>query len=248
MLHGFTQTASSWGRFGQALGLARPLFGVDLPGHGVAAAVRGDLRQTAEALARAARPLVETPAGPGRLDVLGYSMGARMALHLALAHPELLGALVLMSGTPGIVDPEARAARRRRDQALADDLERRADLEGFIERWMAAPMFATLDPQAAGREARLANTCAGLASSLRLAGTGSQQPLWGALGRIRAPTLVLTGATDPRFTAIGGAMAQHLPAGTLSVVPGAGHAVHLEQPGVVARLVATWLGWMDQGG
>ncbi|HMD46599.1 MAG TPA: hypothetical protein VKG43_10585, partial [Acidimicrobiales bacterium] len=149
--------------------------------------------------------------------------------------------LVLIGATAGIDDDEARAARRRRDDEVADELESTGDVSGFLTRWLAAPMFAALGPSAAGLDERARNGPAGLASSLRLAGTGTQRPRWGDLGRLAAPTLLVAGVDDPRFVAAAARLATLLPDATVSLVPGAGHAAHLAQPAVTARVVGHWL-------
>lgn len=233
LAHGFTQTGRLWGPFGTALGRARRLVRVDLPGHGGSDTVRADLVASGDLLAAAAGE----PA-----DLLGYSLGARVALHAALQHPELVRRLVLIGGTAGIEDPDARAARRARDDALADDLERTGDVEGFLRRWLANPMWATLPADAAGLAERSRNSAAGLASSLRLAGTGTQMPLWDRLGELRPPVLVLAGADDARFVAAGLRLARAARSAALSLVPGAGHAAHLAQPVLSALLVEQYLG------
>jgi 2-succinyl-6-hydroxy-2,4-cyclohexadiene-1-carboxylate synthase len=233
LAHGFTQTGRLWGRFGEVLAAHHRLVRVDLPGHGGSAGVRADLPSAGDLLLAAAP-------GDGPVDVLGYSLGARVALHAALRHPGRVRRLVLVGGTPGIEDPAARARRRQRDGELADGLERSGDLEGFLRRWLAAPMFAGLrSPDLAER---LRNTAAGLASSLRLAGTGAQEPRWADLPALAVPVLVVAGAADLRFASVGDRMARALPAGALALVPGAGHAAHLEQPDLTARIVLPFLG------
>jgi 2-succinyl-6-hydroxy-2,4-cyclohexadiene-1-carboxylate synthase len=232
MAHGFTQTGRLWGPFGERLAGGHQLVLVDLPGHAGSGAVAADLEAGGELLAAAA--------GPAPFDLLGYSLGARFALHAALAHPGSVRRLVLLGATAGIEDPAVRAERRRRDEALADELERTGDLEGFLRRWLSSPMFAGL--RALGLAERRRNTAGGLASSLRLAGTGAMAPLWDRLGELTMPVLVLAGAGDPRFAAHGARLAAGLPNAAFSLVPGAGHAAHLEQPALSAALVGHFLG------
>jgi 2-succinyl-6-hydroxy-2,4-cyclohexadiene-1-carboxylate synthase len=233
LLHGFTQTGRLWGRFGELLGRGRRLVAIDLPGHGDSSEVRADLA--------AAAGLVADAAGPGPFALLGYSLGARLALHVAVAAPAGLTRLVLLSGTAGIEDDDARGRRRREDEDRARGLESAADVGAFLDSWLAAPMFATLRTSAAGEAERRRNSPAGLASSLLLAGAGAQVPLWDRLGEVAVPVLVVAGATDPRYQALGARLARGVPDGTLAVVPGAGHAVHLEQPEVTAAVVSAWL-------
>ncbi len=233
LVHGFTQTAGSWATI--APGLRRAVAGaevaaVDLPGHGSAADVRADLWGSAT-------HVVEHG---GRATYVGYSMGGRVALHAALSHPAAVERLVLIGATAGIDDPGERAARRAADDRLADRVER-VGVERFVDEWLANPLFAGLTEETAGRDDRRANSAAGLASSLRLAGTGTQTPLWDRLGAISVPVLVLVGAGDPKFLAIGDRLAGSIPTADLVVVDGAGHSVHLEQPERTIEAVASWL-------
>jgi 2-succinyl-6-hydroxy-2,4-cyclohexadiene-1-carboxylate synthase len=232
LAHGFTQTGRLWGPFGQALLGHHQLIRVDLPGHGGSSDVQADLPVGGALLAAVA--------DGDPFDLLGYSLGARFALHAALERPDRVHRLVLIGATAGIEDPAARERRRERDEAMADELERSGDLVGFLERWLANPLFAGVRAPEVGERRR--NTPAGLASSLRLAGTGTQQPLWDVLPRLEMPVLVLAGAADLRFATLGQRLVRALPDGVLSLVPGAGHAAHLEQPTSTARLVTHFLG------
>lgn len=243
VLHGFTQTAQSMPDLVRALARDRHVVCVDLPGHGRSAALRADLWGAAELVGEAV----------GAADYLGYSLGGRVLLHLALARPDLVRSMVLIGATAGIDGDAERAARRRADEELAsaldppagvvDDPSRQAlRLESFLDRWLQGPLFARLSPEAASRGSRLANTADGLASSLRLAGAGTQEPLWQRLGEARMPALVIAGAEDEKFAALARRLVQHLPDARLELVPGAGHAAHLEAPQAVAAAVSRFLG------
>src|SRR4051812_41970803 len=168
-------------------------------------------------------------------------MGARFALHLALANPELVERLVLIGGTGGIDDPEARAERTRNDEAMATRLEREG-IDRFLEAWLAQPLFAGLSDDMQFRDARRENTIDGLAESLRQAGTGSQDPLWSRLEGLDMPVLVVAGADDEKFAAEGARLRESIGANaTLELVPHAGHAAHLEQPAAFLRVLRAFL-------
>src|SRR5205823_2084988 len=137
--------------------------------------------------------MVEAAGGPAAW--LGYSMGGRFALHAALRHPAAVQRLIAVSATGGLDAPAARSARREADEALAARVEAEG-VEAFVKWWLARPLFQTLPPGAAAVESRLGGTAAGLASSLRLAGTGSQQPLWSQLQQLDMPVLVVVGERD----------------------------------------------------
>lgn len=232
LLHGFGQTGRCWGPLAPALTSDHELIRPDAPGHGGSAAVAADLPTTGRLMAEAGGPAI----------YLGYSMGARMALHVATEAPESVRALVLVGGTPGIEDDAERAERRVADHALARRI--RVDgVDAFVERWLATPMFAGLPPEGRFEDERRRNTAEGLATSLELAGTGSQLPLWDALPAIDVPVLVMAGADDDRYAAIARRTAAGVGANaTAALVEGAGHSAHLEQPSRFVDLVLGWLG------
>jgi 2-succinyl-6-hydroxy-2,4-cyclohexadiene-1-carboxylate synthase len=233
LVHGFTQNRQCWGSILPTVGRDHEVIAVDAPGHGHSSEVRADLWETADLLG-----------ANGRATFVGYSMGARMALHVALAHPEVVERLVLVSGTAGIEDPAERAERVERDEALARSLERDG-LDAFLARWLEQPLFATLPPSARDDKARRENTIAGLASSLRLAGTGTQDPLWDRLHELTMPVLVVSGELDERFTTAARRMTDAIGAdATLRVIEGAGHACHREREREFGALLRDWL---DQG-
>lgn len=233
-IHGFTQTSQSWANaahlVGEALDPRPEIVLLDAPGHGTLADVHADLVDGADLLAARA----------GQATYVGYSMGGRLALHVALQHPELVERLVLIGATPGIADADERHARLAADHERAAHLER-VGVARFLTEWLAQPIFASLPADAAGVEQRLANTATGLAASLRLAGTGAQAWLGDRLGELTMPVLVLAGQLDDKFTAIGRAMAAAIPSATFASVEGAGHSVHLEQPDRTAAAIAGWL-------
>jgi 2-succinyl-6-hydroxy-2,4-cyclohexadiene-1-carboxylate synthase len=231
LAHGFTQNAGCWGPFADDLARHRRLTVVDLPGHGRSAHDEADL-------AEAGRLVGEVG---GAADYLGYSMGGRILLHLALSRPDLIRRLVLIGATGGIDDATERAERRRADEVLARQVLD-GPLDRFLDTWLAGPLFARLPAEAAHRTARATNRPDGLAASLRRCGTGTQMPLWDRLAGVSAPVLVIAGEHDPRFRALGERLVAAVGANAvLWVQPGAGHAVHLEQPGPTAERVLDFL-------
>jgi len=238
LLHGFTGSSADW-----TLPFAgRRVIAVDLPGHGRSPlpAPESRLPEVADALVAVLDRL-----GIGCADWLGYSLGGRAALHVALRHPARVGRLVLESCSPGIADADTRAARAAADAALADALEREG-LDAFVDRWLAQPLFASqarlpTAVRARARAVRLANTAAGLAAALRALGPGVQVPLWDALERIAAPVLLVVGADDAVYRRYATAMAARLPRAAVAVIPDAGHTAHLENPAAFAASVEDFL-------
>jgi 2-succinyl-6-hydroxy-2,4-cyclohexadiene-1-carboxylate synthase len=175
---------------------------------------------------------------PARFVLCGYSLGGRVALHVALAAPERVSRLVLVSSTAGIADAQERLARVQADEALAEDLEQRPFVE-FMDRWQAQPVFAGDPPQVhhAMRAEQQRNDPLALAAVLRGIGTGAMTPLWDRLGELTMPVTVLVGERDGKFHAPGRRMVELLPHGEFAIVPG-GHRLPLENPRAVVDALA----------
>lgn len=230
LVHGFTQTRRCWGAVASSLEVDHQVVRVDAPGHGRSSTLAG--------MVDGAALLAATG---GTATYLGYSMGGRLCLHLALGFPHQVHGLVLVGATAGIEDPSERARRMARDDELARRLEEEG-VERFLEAWLAQPLFADLDDEGRCLEARGENTAAGLAGSLRRAGTGAQEPLWDRLRALAMPVLVVAGERDDAYVDLGRRLAQAIGGNaSLALVPGTGHAAHLESPGRFLSIVRPWL-------
>jgi 2-succinyl-6-hydroxy-2,4-cyclohexadiene-1-carboxylate synthase len=246
LLHGFTGNRHAWDHLRPLLDGRFAVVAPDLPGHGATAC---DPDTNFEATLTALLRLLDA-LKLERVDIAGYSLGARVALGLALEAPQRVGRLVLESGSPGLRRRRDRLARRRTDGVLADSIERDG-VAAFVERWESGVLFEgvrTLPAavQDALRERRRSHRPEALAGSLRALSLGAQPNYWSRLWTLRSPTLLLTGARDSKFTATARAMAAELPLVWGHVFPGAGHAPHLEVPEAYARelqgfLSAPWI-------
>jgi 2-succinyl-6-hydroxy-2,4-cyclohexadiene-1-carboxylate synthase len=228
LLHGFSGTRRAWDGVVEHLDAERyrPL-AIDLPGHGSAAGHPPPITFAAcvEAVLAAA---------PERFALCGYSLGGRVALHLALEVPERVSRLTLIGANPGIEDPDERAARRAADEQLALRLEREP-FEDFIESWRTQPLF-TADPPDVGELARAdqrRNDPLALAAVMRGLSTGAMEPLWDRLGELSMPVRLLVGERDRKFLAIARRALALLADGSLIVLEG-GHGLPLEDPSGVA--------------
>jgi 2-succinyl-6-hydroxy-2,4-cyclohexadiene-1-carboxylate synthase len=245
LLHGFTGSSESWREVAARLDARWRPIGIDLPGHGRAEApAEPDAYRIEPTVAALLAALEELGLGD-RPHLLGYSMGGRVALHLALAAQERFATLTLESASPGILDPAERVARVRADEALAELLEREG-IEPFVDRWERLPLFASQASLPAAvrarlRAGRLGQRALGLANSLRGFGAGVPAPLQPRLGELRLPTLLVVGALDARYGQIGREMVAALPDAELAVVPDAGHSVHLERPDAFAAALSSFL-------
>lgn len=244
LLHGFSTSGGAWDEQARAFAAAHRVVAPDLLGHGRSPVPRDAARYSMQQCVADLVALLDR-LGIERAHCLGYSMGGRVALALALHHPRRLHSLALESASPGIANVGERYRRRDSDATLAAHIEA-AGVSDFVDQWMSQPLFATLRslPAArwnASRALRLANSPLGLANSLRGLGTGAQPSYWERLGELSAPTLLVTGALDKKFDEIAGRMAERIPHAKRSIISGAGHATHLERPAEFAAAVAAFL-------
>lgn len=185
--------------------------------------------------AATAAALADATTGPAVW--VGYSLGGRLVLQLALDRPEAVTGLVLVSATAGIADATARAARAEQDKADAREIEHDG-VAAFLARWVEQPIFATLPPERRAVGARTAAmTTTRLAHQMRALGQGMMAPLWDRLGRLQVPVTVIVGRDDPKYTAIAEQLAAAIPDAEVTVIPG-GHSLPLESPAALAAAIA----------
>lgn len=244
LLHGFTGSTESWAAHCPVFASYYRTIVVDLLGHGQTEAPTDPTRYTIEQSASDLAGLLTTIA-PGPINLLGYSMGGRLALYFAIHYPYLVQRLILESASPGLPDVTTQQERVRSDEQLAADIETQG-MAAFVERWEALPLFATQQTlpaatQSTLHEQRLRNRPHGLANSLRGMGTGAQLSLWEQLPGLSVPTLLLAGALDQKFKVIAEQMATYLPKATVAIIPDAGHTIHLEQPKAFQTAVINFL-------
>lgn len=245
LLHGFTGSAETLSGVRDALRASHRVIRPDLVGHGESDAPDAAAAYTMPACVAQLGALLDA-LGVERADVIGYSMGGRVALSLAATAPARVRSLVLVGATAGLVAEADRAARVAADEALARRIL--ADgVERFVDEWMALPLFASqrrrLGPEAlaAARAQRLRGRAKGLAGSLRGMGTGAMPPLHAALPRLAMPVLLVVGGEDAKFRDIAVEMAATIPDAEVAIVAEAGHAAHLEQPAAFAEVLRGFL-------
>jgi 2-succinyl-6-hydroxy-2,4-cyclohexadiene-1-carboxylate synthase len=233
-LHGFLGAGSDWLPFAKQLSAQYHCILVDLPGHAEATFPEtltpeqyqeGYFMHTVDALAA---ELQRTLSAPGFL--VGYSMGGRIGLALALRYPELFGNAVIISSSPGLQTEEERALRRKSDEGMARKIEKNFD--GFIEFWYSQPLFSTLKSHPLFEEveaSRKQGSPHSLAMALRLLGTGNQPPLHQKLASNRMPMLFMTGEKDLKFVEIARQMVTLSSYFSQEIFPGCGHTLHTEK-------------------
>ncbi len=227
-LHGFMGDSADWRTVIAAL--PQTAEAIDLPGHS----------------SQASTPIFSWQEMAGHLPAtpahwVGYSMGGRIALQLALDHPERVASLTLLSTSPGTENPTARA---RHDAALAATL-RATLLPEFLTTWYRQPVFASLQQKPDLLASIIARRAGGnreaLAEALVRWGQGTTPSVWNRLHELTMPVQWLVGADDPAYVAITARVKNLLPEARIVRIPDAGHAAHLEQPEAIARLIREFL-------
>ncbi len=234
-LHGFTGNHTTWQSLVEAGQTEFTFVLVDVLGHGDSDAPSDPARYSMD---NCVNDLV------GVLDCLeiqragwlGYSMGGRICLHLALTVPERCKSLVLEGASPGIADAKARGERAASDHRLARVIDEKG-IEEFIGYWEALPLFSSQSREIRDtlREQRLRNDPVGLSNCLRGMGAGMQPPLHDRLAELDMPSLFIAGEDDERYCNIAKWMSEEAPKGKASIIPGAGHSAHLERPDMFNR-------------
>jgi len=242
LLHGFTQSGRSWREVMTRIHEPYRWIVPDLRGH-------GETRTAPDApcsmdACTADLVMLWDHLGVERTHLVGYSMGGRLALHIAARQPDRLLSLLTIGAHAGL-EESARQGRRLGDEALADRIEKEG-VEAFAKYWGGLPLFAGLERRgpefvAEIHAERLKNHAAGLACSLKGMGAGVMEPVWEELAHVSVPCTFVAGQLDHGYVASARRLAVTVPHGRVEVVPRAGHPAHQERPEAFARVLAAHL-------
>jgi 2-succinyl-6-hydroxy-2,4-cyclohexadiene-1-carboxylate synthase len=245
MLHGFTGRGASWKPFCSTLGERSILIMPDLPGHGqtVTDSLDGDkyyFMSVVEYIIEIMDKL-----GYEKFDILGYSMGGRLALALSVMYPNRVRKLILESASPGLKTSSEAKERKISDAELAT-LIIEEGVERFVDYWENIPLFESqkslpLQTRNKIRNQRLTHDPTQLANALWGMSTGMQPSFWKALYRIEADVLMIVGDLDEKFCKIAEEMQKVMKNGQIYKVEQCGHAIHVEQPEKFGTIVSEFL-------
>ncbi|RMF56516.1 MAG: 2-succinyl-6-hydroxy-2,4-cyclohexadiene-1-carboxylate synthase [Calditrichaeota bacterium] len=241
-LHGFMGRGEDWIDLANEISSDFQCILVDLPGHGRSVNFRTGEIWSMENTARWVLHLLQETTTPP-VNLVGYSMGGRLALYLALIYPHFFRKVVLESASPGLKDKQAREARIQLDETRAQQIVSEP-MEIFLQKWYSQPLFDTLQqshkvqPLIASRKQ---NDPRALAKSLREMGTGVQPPLWDRLPELKIPLLLIVGEKDFKFCTIAREMSAQNKQVEVITVEGCGHNVHLEAPEKFKKILLDFL-------
>ncbi len=241
-LHGFMGSSFEWMEIIDYLKKSYYCLALDLPGHGKTKINANDscysIQFTAKEICRFLQDLkIE------KSYLIGYSMGGRLALYLAVYYPEYFQSIILESTSPGIENVRERIKRQKKDSKNAEELQT-GDFGKFLKRWYSQPLFRSLKEHPKFLELykqRFVNDAFGLAKSLRFMGTGIQPSLWLNLKDIKIPILILAGEKDEKFGKIAFQMEELIPNCRMHIVKECGHNIHFEKPHIFIKYTQEFL-------
>lgn len=214
----------------------------DLPGHGENTCLSSD----AYSMDAASDWLIEEldKSNVESACVVGYSMGGRLALHIAIRHPKRVRGLVLVSASPGLRTEVERSHRRELDSNRIQAMQK--DFRSFLEEWYRMPLFSTLDKEMRrGLVARrLMNDTRELEKSMAGMGTGVQASHWEHLHALCVPAWIIVGERDDKYLAISDKMSESDVFQPI-IIPGASHAIPAEKPAYLAALLEDLLSTLN---
>jgi 2-succinyl-6-hydroxy-2,4-cyclohexadiene-1-carboxylate synthase len=244
LLHGFTGDTSTWTPFYDTWGQHSKLIIPDIIGHGKTDSPDVLSRFDIESVAADLKTLLDH-FDFKQVNLLGYSMGGRLALTFALLFPNRVRKLILESASPGLATEKERQLRRMKDAELAQFIKEQG-ISSFVDYWGEIPLFSTMKllpspTQQIIREQRLKNTPTGLVNSLLGMGTGSQPNWWDKLNELTCEVLLLTGEDDKKFCDIADMMMKELKNSSWVIIENSGHAIHVEEPEKFGTIVSDFL-------
>jgi 2-succinyl-6-hydroxy-2,4-cyclohexadiene-1-carboxylate synthase len=238
-LHGFTGVPENFEPISATLEVPKTILAPALLGHRGGPS-RGE--SFVEEVQRLASWLDREATAPA--IVVGYSLGARLALALAQERPAAFRAMILISVNPGLRLEADRAARIASDEELAGYLERQGTAAFLAQHWERQPLFASQQnlPSAVlatQQMQRMRHDPYGLANCLRVLGLGAMPSYWDFLPQLadQVPITLLTGTLDEKFQSLASEICTTSRKIAWLSAPNVGHNLLLEAPELVARLV-----------
>lgn len=241
-LHGFMGRAQSWRIIMKSLAGSCRCIAFDLPGHGASLfGASGRLKQL-RGMEDTAYLILDDldKLGVERFTLYGYSMGGRLAQHIAIASPGRIEQLLLESASFGIADETERTGRLKKDQSLLSNIKTREDFRAFLTNWYHLPLFRTL-PQTAHLRSlikdRLEHPVAEYQQALHILSVGGHDFLADKLGACRVPVHYFCGEQDEAYRQTAAQVRQALPEMTVKIFENASHNIHIQYPREIIRTI-----------
>ena len=226
LTHGFSATSQMWCGQIDALSKDHRLILWDMRGHGRSDYPDDPSEYNEKATVEDIAALLDA-VGAKKAIVGGLSLGGYMSLAFYSAYPDRVTALLIIDTGPGFKNDEAREAWNKNALRTASKLE----IEGLS-------LLKSTSPERATSEHR--SSC-GLVKAARGMLTQTNANVINSLPEISVPSLVIVGANDAPFLNAADYMAKRILGAQKMVIPDAGHASNIDQPGIFNRTVLNFL-------
>jgi 2-succinyl-6-hydroxy-2,4-cyclohexadiene-1-carboxylate synthase len=235
-------SSSDWQNISENLSSDYYCMAIDLPGHGKSEI---DNTENSYSIKRTAKYIIDflQNNNTASCDFIGYSMGGRLAIYLAIKYPNYFNKIIIESAQPGILDLIERRNRKKLDHELSRKLEIMG-LSEFLEFWYNQPIFATLKNHKSFANlvnSRIKNDPRKLSKSLVEMGTGAQPSLWKDLIKITSPCLLIAGEFDLKYQKIFSKMHKEIYSSNFVIIKNCGHNTHFENPDEFIKVVKKFL-------
>ncbi|XP_073287012.1 protein PHYLLO, chloroplastic isoform X2 [Primulina huaijiensis] len=256
-LHGFLGTGEDWAPIMKSVSGSTRCIAIDLPGHGESTLGYHGSRNGLDRPNLSIEVMVDMLCkvldylALKKVALVGYSMGARIALYTALKCSNKVERAVIISGSPGLIDTNARTTRKAKDDFRASMLISNG-LKRFLDTWYAEELWTSLKIHPHFNQMvknRLQhNDLHNLGKVLSDMSIGRQPSLWEDLEQNQVPLQIIVGGNDAKFKKIANEMVLRLDSAhevaepaQIVEIPNAGHAVHIENPLAVISAVRQFI-------
>ncbi|MEK6220680.1 MAG: 2-succinyl-6-hydroxy-2,4-cyclohexadiene-1-carboxylate synthase [Chloroflexota bacterium] len=232
LLHGFLGNNDDWAETARLLSDSYFCIMPDLPGHGINTSRMPNAPISLIDFASELKSLINK-LNLYNVNLLGYSMGGRLALTFAIQFPKLVNTLILESANPGIQESNLRRQRASEDAQRANQINK-IGLDKFIDTWYEIPLFESLSQHGEKfnelKAKRKHNDATWAIKTIAELSPGVQPELWSSLNKVSMPTLFLAGQLDQKYTKLSARALGYNDLFKLVIIPNAGHNIHFEHP------------------
>ena len=236
-LHGFTGNSNSWRHIADALN--RWVILIDLPGHSKSEFINLNEEYSIDDFCSELYLLLNNYSIK-KIDLVGYSMGGRIAMAFSSKHSNRINSLVLESSSLGIDDNKDKEDRYNQDLELCDNME--DNLNVFVDNWESKLLFKDQKRRnyilwEEQRNNRLKHNHKQLSKSLQVFSSGSMPYYEESFKYFEFPISIICGTDDDKYVKIGKEMMYMNKNAKQYIIAKSSHNTHLENPAMFLTII-----------